>query len=90
MIPWFRRFTSPVHTIIVSTKTDQSIRGMLVDRNKQYLTLRPASIASTDEKNPGNVIWTSLDGDVVIPWDNIDFWQEGVEAQLAGLIPELY
>lgn len=87
---WPSRFMGPIHAVIVTTKTDQTIRGLLVDKTRQYLTLRPASIAGQDPNNPGSMVWTRLDGDIVIPMENVDFWQEGVEAQLAGLNPEIY
>lgn len=82
------RWPSTLKTIIVHTKTDRTVRGLLADRTKTVLVLRPASIASDDQN--GQTIWTKIDGDVVIPWDNIDFWQEGIEAQLAGLNTELF
>lgn len=87
---WFRMNLGPSRAVIVTTKTDQTIRGLLADLNKAYMTIRPASIAGQDPNNPGRMVWTRLDGDVVIPMENIDFWQEGVEAQLAGLSPEIY
>lgn len=85
---WPRTFVGPLHTIIVHTKTEQTLRGMLSYKNKDFIVLRPASIATTDQN--GAVIWSNVDGDVVIPMDNVDFWQEGVEAKLAGLTLELY
>lgn len=88
MLGWPKVYTGPLHTIIVHTKTEQSIRGMLATKNNSFLTLRPASIAITDQN--GAVTWSNIDGDVVIPMENVDFWQEGVEAKLAGLTLELY
>lgn len=85
-----RRLFSPLalHTIIVHTKTDRTIRGLLVEKSRDKLVLRPASIA-VEEQN-GTTTWAKIDGDVVILLDNVDFWQEGVEAQLAGLTLELF
>jgi hypothetical protein len=83
---WFS--PASLHTVIVHTKTDRTIRGLLVEKSRDKLVLRPASIA-VEEAN-GTTSWTKIDGDVVIPLDNVDFWQEGVEAQLAGLTLELF
>lgn len=90
MLAWFSKNLGPVRAVIVHTRTDETIRGLMVDLNRNFLIIRPASIAGQDPLNPGNVVWTAVDGDVVIPRDNVSFWQEGIEAQLAGLSPELY
>lgn len=80
--------THALHTIIVHTKTDRTLRGLLVDKSRDKLVLRPASLA-IEEQN-GTTSWTRIDGDVVIMLDNVDFWQEGVEAQLAGVTTDLF
>jgi hypothetical protein len=67
-------------TVIVSTKTGSSIKGALVDRKRDALVLRAASVAAVDAN--GNVEWHALDGDVVIAMENVDFWQEGLDASL--------
>lgn len=85
---WPNRYLGIMHTIIVHTRTDNTIRGLLAAKNKEYLIIRPASIASTDQN--GAIVWSKVDGDVVIPMSNVDFWQEGVEAQLAGLMGEIF
>ena len=90
MIPWFRRNLGPIRAVIVHTKNDETIRGLLADLTKDFMVIRPASIAGPDPLNPGNVVWTKADGEIVIPRDNVSFWQEGIEAQLAGLLPDLY
>jgi len=75
-------------TAIVHTKTDNTIRGLISEVTKDYIVLRPASIAGTDLAT-GNITWTKLDGDIVIPLSNVDFYQEGVEASIAGVFTEL-
>lgn len=77
-----------LHTIIVHTKTDRTLRGLLVEKTRDKLVLRPASLA-VEEQN-GTTTWAKIDGEVVIMLDNVDFWQEGVEAQLAGITNELF
>jgi hypothetical protein len=77
-----------LHTIIVHTKTDRTLRGLLVEKSRDKLVLRPASLA-VEEQN-GTTSWTKIDGDVVIMLDNVDFWKEGVEAQLAGFTPDIF
>jgi hypothetical protein len=65
-----------LHVVWVTTKTGNSMKGILVDRTRELMVLRAASMgsevgATKQEK------WTRLTGDVVIPMDNVDFWQEG-------------
>ena len=85
---WYWSNNRALHTIIVHTKTDRTLRGLLVEKTKDKLVLRPASLA-IEEQN-GATTWTKIDGDVVVMLDNVDFWQEGVEAQLAGITNDLF
>lgn len=85
---WYWQNSRALHTIIVHTKTDRTLRGLLVEKTRDKLVLRPASLA-VEEQN-GTTTWAKIDGEVVILLDNVDFWQEGVEAQLAGITNELF
>jgi len=85
---WYWQNVKALHTIIVHTKTDRTLRGLLADKTRDKLVLRPASLA-VEEQN-GTTSWAKIDGDVVVMLENVDFWQEGVEAQLAGLTDELF
>ena len=85
---WPNRYLGASRIVIVHLKTDRTISGLLADRKKDMLILRPAMVASEDQN--GAVVWNRIDGDVVIMMDNVDFYQEGVEASLAGLGKDLF
>ncbi len=55
--------------IIVSTRTDRSFRGVLWRKRRGYLVLRNAEML----KGRGEVV--PMDGEVVIPAENVDFIQ---------------
>ncbi len=60
----------PVLTqVIVNTKTDRAFRGVLWARKGHYLVLRNAELL----KGRGET--AVLDGDTVIPLENVDFMQ---------------
>ena len=59
--------------MLVSTKTGSSIKGLLRDQAPNGLVLTNASVAAVDPN--GTVQWHSLDGDVVVPMQNVDYWQ---------------
>ena len=69
--------TRRLRVVAVSTKTGNTIRGALVDEMRNALVLRSASLANPDQN--GNIRWDNLDGDVVIPMENVDFWQDWLE-----------
>jgi hypothetical protein len=73
---WFG--PGPAHVVWVTTKTGNSIKGVLVDRNRELMVLRAAALGSEDGATKQQM-WTRLTGDLVIPMDNIDFWQEGLD-----------
>jgi len=54
--------------VIVNTKTDRAFRGVLW-RKRGYLVLRNAEMLRTK----GEIV--SMDGEVVIPAENVDFIQ---------------
>ena len=55
--------------IIVSTRTDRSFRGVLWQKRRGYLVLRNAEML----KGRGETV--PMDGEVVIPAENVDFIQ---------------
>jgi hypothetical protein len=65
-----------LEAVLVSTKTGQSIKGVLREHASNGMVLSNASIASIDAN--GRVQWNALDGDVVVPMANIDYWQTGL------------
>lgn len=71
----------PVHVVWVTTKTGQSIKGVMVDRSKDVIVLRAARLASVQQAT-GATTWQAVQADFVIPWDNVDFWQEGLDPSI--------
>jgi len=55
--------------VIVNTKTDRTFRGVLWRRRGGYLVLRNAELL----KGRGETV--PVDGEVVIPAENVDFMQ---------------
>ena len=55
--------------VIVNTKTDRAFRGVLWQRRRGYLVLREAEILKR------GVETAKVDGEVVVPADNVDFIQ---------------
>ena len=80
-----KRQATELRAIEVSTKTGQTIKGALIEQHRDALILRAASVAI--ENAQGQINWHPLDGDTVIPMDNVDFWQDGLDATfLDGLV----
>jgi len=55
--------------VIVNTKSGRAFRGVLFRRRRQYLLLRNAELLK-----PGGET-AALDGEVLVPAENIDFVQ---------------
>jgi small nuclear ribonucleoprotein (snRNP)-like protein len=65
---FFRRY--PVlQQIIVNTKTDRAFRGVLWRRRRGYLVLRNSEML----RGKGETV--PMDGEVVIPTENVEFIQ---------------
>lgn len=54
----------------------------MVENGKQGIVLRAASVEDTDAAH--NTTWTRMDGDVFIPREQVEFWQEGLDASILG------
>ena len=68
MITLFDRY--PVlKRVLVNTKTDKAFRGVLWKRRRGYLVLRNAELL----KGRGETV--AMDGEVIVPADNVDFVQ---------------
>jgi hypothetical protein len=67
----------PLRTVYVQTLQGNTIRGALLHRRADAFVLRGAWLADQDPN--GNEKWSSLDGDVVIPVRQIEFYQEGID-----------
>jgi hypothetical protein len=55
--------------VIVNTKTDRAFRGMLWRKRRGYLVLRNAEML----RGKGETV--PVDGEVVVPAENVDFIQ---------------
>jgi len=64
----FERYPE-VRTVIVNTKSDRAFRGVLWRKRRGYLVLRNAQLLKAKNEV------TPLDGEVVIPAENVDFVQ---------------
>jgi hypothetical protein len=65
--------------VVVSLKTGTDIKGLLRDHTPEGMVLTSATIAG--EEN-GHVVWRQLVGEVVIPVDNIDYFQRRLPLEL--------
>lgn len=85
---WMRRLTgtlTPLRVVWVTTKDDRTIRGVMVERNREYVILRAAQVGNEFRQNEGaprRVEWTKMQGDVVIPVENVAYWQEGLDPSI--------
>lgn len=77
------KFSNPLSTIVVTLKTGQLIKGILVDQSREKLMLRMASVSSVDRNQM--TIWTRINGDVVILSENIDWYQLAIDHRELGL-----
>lgn len=74
----FTGITNPMRVVWVTTKTGNTIRGLLVEQRRDFLTLRSASLGTLDAQR--GEVWTKMQGDVVIAMDNVDYWQDALPA----------
>lgn len=58
-----------LRTVIVNTNTDRAFRGVLWRRRRGFLVLRNAELLQ------GRGEATTVDGEVVVPAENVDFIQ---------------
>jgi small nuclear ribonucleoprotein (snRNP)-like protein len=68
MVRLFERYPT-LRRVVVNTKTDRAFRGVLWRRRGGFLVLRNAEMLK-----PGGETVT-VDGEVVIPAENVDFMQ---------------
>jgi len=70
----------PSRVVQVQTKTGETFRGLLVETNRTVFIMRAARKGTEDQLTGES--WVPMLGDLVIPADNVDYWQEGLEAAL--------
>ena len=78
MATWLDRLLGEpaLETVIVTLKTEVTIKGVLVNRGRDMLVLRAASKATL---NQNRIEWAPMAGDVVVPIESLDYWQTGLE-----------
>jgi hypothetical protein len=79
-VNWFGGLTNRLDVVMVTTRTGTSIKGLLVDRARNGIVLRAASVGSVDHN--GVATWERMGGDVVVPIENIDYWQANLPAEV--------
>lgn len=56
--------------ILVTLKSGETFSGVLIDHDERHLVLLAASAVSADGSK------VKADGSVVLPWDNVAYWQK--------------
>lgn len=75
-----------LRVVVVHTKTEQAIRGILRERDSLgNMVLSSPSLMTTDRN--GVPVWQAMDGEVVVPGANVDFYQTALDASF--LTPEV-
>jgi hypothetical protein len=74
---WLFGASRPLRAVAVTTATGSTIIGALVDARRDALVLRAARALGVDQN--GNPKSEQLDGDVVIPMANVDYWQDALD-----------
>lgn len=64
----------------VTLRSGGVVRGALVRRHADAMVLDHAAVAGQDAN--GQIVWTMLDGQVVILHENVEFWQRGLDAEI--------
>lgn len=77
LVPHDSKPRAPLQTVVVNLKTGTVIKGVLVERAIDALVLRAASQANEGPNH--RITWVSVGGEVVIPMENVDYWQAGAE-----------
>lgn len=72
---------------MIHTKDENTFKGALVDQRRDGFVLRAAAYVQLDQNKA--VRWVSLDGDVVIPTENVSFWQDALDASLLDVVGRL-
>ena len=70
-------------TVVISLKTGTDIKGVLRETTEDAMVLSSASVAGT----VGNVtVWRPLPGEVVVPMDNIEYYQRALPAAILDML----
>jgi hypothetical protein len=72
----------PAEAAIVSTKSGQTLKGVAVVISAEGMVLTAARLGGIGKN--GEVTWSPMAGEVVVPADNIDYWQRGIGMEEVG------
>lgn len=72
----------PLPVVAVKTRGDVMLTGRLRSRDAQVMVLADAQKLDPPATPGGPAVAIPMDGDVLVPWDNVDYWQEGLPAEL--------
>lgn len=70
---------APSETVVITTKNDTTLRGVLVARTPDGFVLRAASVMQT---RGGEDRWQALIGDTVVPLEQVDYWQRSLPIEV--------
>jgi hypothetical protein len=77
---------APAPAVAISLKTGSTILGALIHQEPDYLVVRAGTLIGVDRNQAETR--EPLDGDTVVPLDNIDFWQTGIDPKIVARISE--
>lgn len=80
----FRQALVSSPAVVVSLLSGRTIKGAMVENGKNGIVLRAASVEDRNESR--QVTWVALDGDVQIRWDQIEFFQSGLDHSVLGSV----
>ena len=67
-----------MRTVSVTLQSGGVIRGVLLRRYADAIVLDKAATAVQDASK--QIVYVPMDGEVVIPWANIEYWQQAIDA----------
>lgn len=70
--------------VAVTLQTGTVIRGALAAEGPNALILKAPAVAQFDQAS-GTVAWQPIDGEAVIPMENVDYYQTGIDAAAMGV-----
>lgn len=69
----------PSDTVVITTKNDTTIRGVLVARTDDGFILRAAAVLQT---SGGSDRWVALAGETVVAGAMVDYWQRHLPIEM--------
>jgi len=88
---WFHGTPPPLPVVALRTITGTTIAGRLRSYDGLVVVLAGAIQLGEPERPGGPTVATPMDGDTVVPWANVDWWQQGLDPTIlmpSGTGPE--